>query len=360
MNSVYTLCRPASTHRTDFSALTGKSTVTSEPSSSRTRQVMVVLAAPAAGMWTDAPPVTTAGACMTCCWWARSKGFPVTPPAPPPPPSPPSFPSRSSLSLVWKRLRERRLNVRRKKPIIFLIHKTRRSVLRPWKLFHTAVGAAGVLFLLPPPPPPRPPRREESLSRHGGDFRAADQSSGWMSAAAGGLQPHTNETNTDSLPRRQPVDHQSFGPVWTTGLSHGNTNSPPPPPLSCPFPCTCLLLCSLLRTDSKIPEKSRPTLRSGTPWVTRGRGGRRKVLSPLDRTGPRWLLLLVPTGESKLVYLTGKSQPTKLDKQRDLRLRKNTAQNKLLFRQADPSVSVNQRHLSVMGRASRGTNSSLD
>lgn len=41
---------PLSGHRTGFSALTGKSTLTSEPSSSRTRQVMVVLAVPAAGM----------------------------------------------------------------------------------------------------------------------------------------------------------------------------------------------------------------------------------------------------------------------------------------------------------------------
>lgn len=67
-------------------------------------------------------------------------------------------------------------------------------------------------------------------------------------------------------------------------------------------------------------------------------------MPPLDRTGPWCLLLLIPTGEAKLVYLTGKSQPTKLDKQSDLRLRKNTAQNKLLF----PTGRPNQRHLSVM------------
>lgn len=235
------------TLRAAVRSLTGKSTLTSEPSSSRTRQEMMLLAVPAAGMWTDAPPLTTAGAWTTCCWWARSRGFPVTPPAPPPAPPPP-LPSRSSLSLVWKRDRERRLNVRRRKPIIFLIHKARWSVLCLSKLFHTTVAAAEVLLLLPSPPP-RPLRGEESLSRHGGDFRAADQSSGWMSAAARGLQPHTNESNTDRPTRRQPIDFQSFSPVWTTGLSRKySTNRPPR--LSCPLQCTCLLFSSLLRTDS--------------------------------------------------------------------------------------------------------------
>lgn len=47
-----------------------------------------------------------------------------------------------------------------------------------------------------------------------------------------------------------------------TALPSSSSSSPR---LSCPFPCTCLLLCSLLRTDSKIPEKFGPTLRSGTP-----------------------------------------------------------------------------------------------
>lgn len=125
------------------------------------------------------------------------------------------------------------------------------------KLFHPAVAAAGVLLLLLalPPQPPRPPRGEESLSRHGRDFRAADQSSGWMSAAAaGGLQPHTNETNTDRPPTIRPgVNDKTLSRKCKQSSS------------SCPFPCTCLLLCSLVRTDSKIPEKSRPTLRSGTP-----------------------------------------------------------------------------------------------
>ncbi|KAF3839779.1 hypothetical protein F7725_018496 [Dissostichus mawsoni] len=98
-------------------------------------------------------------------------------------PGHPSCPPSSSPLTVPLRLRERRLNVRRRKPIIFLIHKVRRSLLCPGKVFHTTGGEAGVLLLLlSPPPPPRPPRGEESLSRHGGDFRAADQSSGWMSA----------------------------------------------------------------------------------------------------------------------------------------------------------------------------------
>ena len=296
MHSVYTHCL----HTEPLCALTGRSTVTSEPSSSRTRQVMVVLAAPAAGMWTDAPPVTTAGACTTCCWWARSRGFPLT--APPPPPSPPPLPSRSSLSLVWKRLRERRLNVRRRKPIIFPIHEARRSVPRPWKLLHTT---AGVLLLLPPPPP----RGEESLSRHGGDFRAADQSSGWMSAAAERLRPHTNETNTDRATSGPPTI-QSGVDDRTLSRKHTNPFPPPPPPpppvLSSPVHLPPALLGSLLRTDSKILEKSRPTLRSGSPWVTRGRrGGRRgwkEVWSPLDRhRTPAACCRLFPPGEAKVV-----------------------------------------------------------
>lgn len=132
------------------------------------------------------------------------------------------------------------------------------------KLFRTTVAAAGVLLLLLAlPPPPRPPRGEESLSRHGGDFRAADQSSGWMSAAAGDssriLMKLTqidhrgaNQLTTDHSVRCERQD--SLAEMHTALLR-----------LSCPFSCTCLLLCSLVRTDSKIPEKSRPTLCSGTP-----------------------------------------------------------------------------------------------
>lgn len=42
------------------------------------------------------------------------------------------------------------------------------------------------------------------------------------------------------------------------------------------------------------------------------------------------------------LYLTGKSQPTKLDKQCDLRLRKNTAQNKLLLLQTGRPTSAGE------------------
>lgn len=110
--------------------------------------------------------------------------------------------------------------------------------------------------------------------------------------------------------------------------SHGNTSCrlllllPPP----CPLPCTCLLLCSMLRTGSKIPAKTRPTPRSGS---RAGPGERRGVEWPLNRTPV--VVVRCSTGESKLVYLTGKSQPTKLDKQCGLRVRTNTTQNKLQF-----------------------------
>lgn len=43
-----------------------------------------------------------------------------------------------------------------------------------------------------------------------------------------------------------------------------------------------------------------------------------------DTSGPDRTPAVATTGEPKLVYLTGKSQPTKLDKQCDLRLRKKT------------------------------------
>ncbi len=86
--------------------LTGNSTLTSDPSSNRTLHVMASLLLPAAGMWTTAPPVTTIGAWITCCWCACSTAFP-----------PLLVPSCSSD--VRKRRFDRRLNVLRRKPIIF-------------------------------------------------------------------------------------------------------------------------------------------------------------------------------------------------------------------------------------------------
>lgn len=63
-----------------------------------------------------------------------------------------------------------------------------------------------------------------------------------------------------------------------------------------------------------------------------------------------------PTGEPKLVYLTGKSQPTKLDKQCDLRLRKNTAQNKLLLPQTGRPTSAGEPAPPVCHGPTRGGN----
>lgn len=122
--------------------LTGKSTTRSLPSSSRTRQVMLLLAVPAAWMWAEPPPVTTAGAWTTCCWWGRSKGFPVTPPAPP-------LLSRSTLSLIAKR----RVNVRRRNPIIFLWSTRRAAACRVREKCSTLVIPAALSV--------RPPRGEE-------------------------------------------------------------------------------------------------------------------------------------------------------------------------------------------------------
>lgn len=96
--------------------LTGNSTLTSEPSNSRTLHVMAALLLPAAGMCTTVPPVTTAGAGI-CCWCAWSARF-----TPRPPPS--------SSSDGRKRLRERRLNVLRRKPIIFQVKEKAGKVTR--------------------------------------------------------------------------------------------------------------------------------------------------------------------------------------------------------------------------------------
>ena len=316
---------------------------------------MVVLAAPAAGMWTDDPPVTTAGACTTCCWWARSRGFPLTPPAPPPPPSPPPFPSRSSLSLVWKRLRERRLNVRRRKPIIFPIHEARRSVPRPRKLLHTTAGAAGVL-LLPPPPPPPPPRGEESLSRRGGDFRAAAQSSDWMSAAAERLRPHTNETDTDRATSGPPTIQPG---VDDRTLSRKHTQ---PSSSSCPVlsraPASCsawLAVAHRLWNPGEIPSDApqwEPLSHTGPEVVGGGRAAGEEegsVVTSGPVPDPCCLVPLVPTGRSE-------STPASQVKvnQRNWTNRVICAcvkaQRRTNFcssRLADPSASVNQRHLSV-------------
>ncbi|KAM3614104.1 uncharacterized protein V6R79_010282 [Siganus canaliculatus] len=175
---------------------------------------------------------------------------------------------------------------------------------------------AGVLLLLPPPPspppaaaaPPRPPQGEESLSRHGGDFRAA--SSGWMTLSRKCTQPSSSSSSSSPCPV----------------LSRA--------PASCSARC-CAPTLKSRRNPVRLSAAAAPEPQGAG-------GGRRKVPSPLDRIGPQWLFLLVPTGEPKLVYLTGKSQPTKLDKQRDLRLRKNTAQNKLLFLPAGRPVSASE------------------
>lgn len=72
---------------------------------------MASLLLPAAGMWTTAPPVTTVGAWITCCWWACSWWACST--------AFPPLPVPSSSSDVRKRRFDRRLNVLRRKPIIF-------------------------------------------------------------------------------------------------------------------------------------------------------------------------------------------------------------------------------------------------
>ncbi|KAI4810650.1 hypothetical protein KUCAC02_013588 [Chaenocephalus aceratus] len=240
------------------------------------------------------PPLTTAGACNDLLLMGQEQGFPVTPPAPPPPPPPPPppLPSRSSLSLVWKRLRERRLNVRRRKPIIFLIHKVRRSLLCPGKVFHTTGGEAGVLLLLlSPPPPPRPPRGEESLSRHGGDFRTADQSFGWMSAG----------DPSRILMKLTQKDHRGANQLinWPgVNDSHGNTSSPPPPPVlssSC-APASCFACCCA--PTLKYRRNPNRRFRRGS-HTGPGRGS--KDWSPLHRNPGGGCCLFPPANRN---YLT--------------------------------------------------------
>lgn len=180
--------------------------------------MMLLLAVPAAWMWAEPPPVTTAGAWTTCCWWGRSKGFPVTPPAPAPP-----LLSRSTLSLVAKR----RLNVRRRNPIIFL------------RLRVVSAGSAPRCEF-PPPPPSFTFGGKESLRRIG-DLSLPQ-------AAAG---------DSGRMLINQPVDL----PIIRSGVSDFVTGKPgerAPPSSS---PCTCSAL-GCAQTRKKIPEKRRPTLRA--------------------------------------------------------------------------------------------------
>lgn len=135
-----------------------------------------------------------------------------------------------------------------------------------------------------------------------------------------------------------------------TQPSSSSSSSSPCPVLSrAPASCSARCCAPTLKSRRNPVRLSA----AAAPEPQGARGGRRKVLSPLDRIGPQWLFLLVPTGEPKLVYLTGKSQPTKLDKQRDLRLRKNTAQNKLLFLPAGRPVSDSESAPPVCHRLAR-------
>lgn len=140
----------------------------------------------------------------------------------------------------------------------------RRSLLCPGKVFHTTGGEAGVLLLLlSPPPPPRPPRGEESLSRHGGDFRTADQSFGWMSAG----------DPSRILMKLTQKDHRGANQLinWPgVNDSHGNTSSPPPPPvLSSPvhLPPALLAVAHRLSNTGEIPTDA------SAVGVTQGREG---------------------------------------------------------------------------------------
>lgn len=71
-------------------------------------------------------------------------------------------------------------------------------------------------------------------------------------------------------------------------------------------------------------------------------------------------MALLPTGEPKLVYLTGKTQPAKLDKQHDLRLRKNTAQNKLLLLYTGRPISAGEAAPPVCHGSTQGIQSLVD
>lgn len=86
---------------------------------------------------------------------------------------------------------------------------------------------------------------------------------------------------------------------------------------SCPVlsraPASCFARCCA----PTLKSRRNPVRRSavGTPesqGAERGRGGEE---GSLTTSGPdltrRWSLLIIPTGEAKLVYLTGKSQPAR-------------------------------------------------
>lgn len=196
----------------------------------------------------------------------------------------------------------------------------------PWSPIHTTVAAAGQLLLLllqpPPPAPPRPPRGKESLGGHGGDFRAADQSSGWMSAAAGG--------SGRILIKLTRIDHRGSNQLISSHpVPCGRQKHRPP---SCPVLCLSRAPASCsARCCAPTPKSRRNPVRqsaAGTP-ESHGAGGVGGSQHLRTEASHRRLVFSFPTGEPKLVYLSGKSQPAKLDKQHELRLRRNTAQNKL-------------------------------
>lgn len=167
----------------------------------------------------------------------------------------------------------------------------------------------------------------------------------------------------------QPVDHRPFSPVWTTGLSHGNTQTPflLLLLLSCPLPCTCLLLCLARCCAPTLKSRRNPVRRSavGAPESHgAGGGGQAGMEGSVVTSGPvpdpRSLLPLIPTGRSE-------SSPTSQVKvnQRNWTNRVICAcvkaQRRTNFcssRLADPSVSVNQRHLSVTSPPREGVDHS--
>ncbi|KAK5862324.1 hypothetical protein PBY51_017734 [Eleginops maclovinus] len=140
------------------------------------------------------------------------------------------------------------------------------------------------------PPPPRPPRGEESLSRHGGDFRAADQSSGWMSAG----------DSSRILMKLTQKDHRGANQLinWPgVNDSHGNTSNPPPPPvLSSPvhLPPALLAVAHRLSNPGEIPTDA-------PQWESHGAGeGKESLITSAPEPGG--LLLLIPTSEPKLPH----------------------------------------------------------
>lgn len=83
--------------------------------------------------------------------------------------------------------------------------------------------------------------------------------------SSGGLQPHTNESNTDRPRRRQPVDFQSFGPVVngrTLSRKYRQPSSSPCPVLS-RAPASCFARCCAPTPKSRRNPVRRSAM--GTP-----------------------------------------------------------------------------------------------